>query len=521
MSRLVVLEWDHEKLRVIDGKSTKDIAVGHQALSADLSEGSAEISPAEQISNTISSMKLGRADAIVSVDRSAIEMRSLNVPNVPEDELPDVVRFQAMRQFSSLTEEWKLDYIEQHRTEDHGIDVLAAALSPQLFVQIKKCLDGTGLVLRKIVVKPFATAALVSSYVAKDDCVLAVDCSGSEADITVIHEHFVRTTRSVRLPNPENAGAYGQALGREIQRTIATNTNQSNSQAISRVVIFGQIESSVIEGLTDRLAVQIEQVNPFEIGQVTKRLKKRPPEHEWLYSNLIGAMQNISPDAPDQLDFANPRKKKETKLIGERFWLYAGLAALVLVGLTVAALLPLYSLSSKITALRTQVENETPNNEKMLDRVQEIEMIDQWNGVSVNWLDEMYYISDKLPSPDDVRLKNLNMSKLARDDFGSISFKVEGKGAEMASVVEKQLRNDDHKIEGRSNRAILDNELYDHEFDKQLRVSLKNWELTDVIPIVMEKIDAMEKAKAEKQDEDASPDADENDKKAVEKGEDE
>ena len=75
---------------------------------------------------------LSRIEALVAVGRASIELRFLSTPPAPEEELPDLVRFQAVRQFTTLGDDWPLDFVPLSPNADGGINVLAAAISPDL-----------------------------------------------------------------------------------------------------------------------------------------------------------------------------------------------------------------------------------------------------------------------------------------------------------------------------------------------------------------------------------------------------
>ncbi len=53
---------------------------------------------------------VGGGEVIVSVPRSRVELRNLQLPKAERDELPDMVRFAAMRQFTSVGDTWPIDF---------------------------------------------------------------------------------------------------------------------------------------------------------------------------------------------------------------------------------------------------------------------------------------------------------------------------------------------------------------------------------------------------------------------------
>ncbi|HZN32504.1 MAG TPA: hypothetical protein VFB80_01750, partial [Pirellulaceae bacterium] len=142
MSRLVALEWDAKEARVVVGRKRGTALVVEQAFAAPLpqkAEGSAaEADIGGAIAKALSERGLSRVEALVAVGRASIELKFLSTPPVPPEELPELVRFQALRQFTSLGDDWPLDFVPLGPTADGGTNVLAAAISADLVGQMKK-----------------------------------------------------------------------------------------------------------------------------------------------------------------------------------------------------------------------------------------------------------------------------------------------------------------------------------------------------------------------------------------------
>ncbi len=69
------------------------------------------VSAAQALRTAIQEMGLAKGEAIVIASRELVEIRTLTVPNVEPDELPEIVRFQSQRQMANVGETWPLDYI--------------------------------------------------------------------------------------------------------------------------------------------------------------------------------------------------------------------------------------------------------------------------------------------------------------------------------------------------------------------------------------------------------------------------
>ena len=142
MSRLFAIEWDAAEARVAAGRArTGGGLILEHAFTVELPQGVAggpETGSKEigaRIAKALAERGLTRGEALVAVGRTSIELRFLTLPPMPPEELPDSVRLQAVRQFSTLGDDWPLDFVLLDANKDRGTNVLAAAISPELWKQ--------------------------------------------------------------------------------------------------------------------------------------------------------------------------------------------------------------------------------------------------------------------------------------------------------------------------------------------------------------------------------------------------
>src|SRR5262249_47469866 len=169
---------------------------------------------------------VARSEALVAVGRANIELRFLSTPPVPEEELPDVVRFQAVRQFTTLGDDWPLDFVPLAPNADGGMNVLAAAIAPDLLKQIQKDCATAGITIGQLVLRPFAAAALLKGAAEDGKCRMIVDLLRDEADLTVLIGSQVIFPRTVRLPTVAEGEVLARALVAEGRRTMIAAQNQ-------------------------------------------------------------------------------------------------------------------------------------------------------------------------------------------------------------------------------------------------------------------------------------------------------
>src|SRR3954469_2412735 len=179
MSRLIAIEWDAKEARVAIGRGRAAGMVVDQAFVVPLpqrEEGStAEPDVGAILAKALAEHSISRAEALVAVGRANIELRFLSTPPVPEEELPDVVRFQAVRQFTTLGDDWPLDFVPLGPNADGGMNVLAATIAPDLLKQIQKDCTAAGVTIGRLVLRPFAAASLLRGTAEDGKCRMIVD----------------------------------------------------------------------------------------------------------------------------------------------------------------------------------------------------------------------------------------------------------------------------------------------------------------------------------------------------------
>ena len=193
---------------------------------------------------------------LVAVGRASIELKLLTLPPAPDDELPELVRFQAQREFNSLGDDWHFDFVPISDDAAAPRQVLAAAVSPEVVQQINDTCQRAGLKPTRLLLRPYAAASLLrrsrlaesgqmplvtgasatkvgAVADATDDKVrLLVDLLGDEADLTVLVGPQVVFLRTARLPaeTASDAGENWRPLLAEIRRTMAAVQNQLGGQ---------------------------------------------------------------------------------------------------------------------------------------------------------------------------------------------------------------------------------------------------------------------------------------------------
>lgn len=419
MPRRLALEWNDNEARVAVASSHGSRVVFEQAFAIDLQQpdGSDDDPTSVDIGRllkaALAARGVGRLDAIVSVGRASVELRQLTVPPVSDDELPELVRFQAGNEFNALDANWSLDFVPLD-VPDQPPSVLAAAISPQQIQRIHETCQSSGLKPTALILRPCAAASLLcrSETAAHGGVRLLVDLLANEADLTVILDSTVAFLRCVRLPgDPLDVPSSRPALLSEIRRTIAAANNQLGDHRIQSLVLFGSgtDHADLADALHRDLDMPVELFDPFAGLDLQGDVSRTLPEHSDRFAPLLGALLDDLTRSGHAIDFLHPRKPPQQR--GARNMVLAGAAAIgVLLVLGIGwGFLNKHSLKRDIADL--SAKNTTL--EKRLKAAQDFERtantIDEWADPDVIWLEELYRLCTNFPSSQQAMMTELRL----------------------------------------------------------------------------------------------------------------
>ena len=234
MPRILAIDWDRHEVRgvlVSSGPTGTSVA---GAWAASLATADPAGLSGKQIGARLAAAMAGevsgKVTTLVGVGRDNVQMKLLSLPPAPADELPDLVRFQAEREFTALGTDAALDFIPLSGDAETPNQVLAVALNPAGMTEAREVCEALGVEPDRIPVRGCAAAALVhrAGLIRSDQVALVVNPLTDEADLVAQAGETVVLLRTVRLPDPSQADARERALLGEIRRTMAAVRQQSS-----------------------------------------------------------------------------------------------------------------------------------------------------------------------------------------------------------------------------------------------------------------------------------------------------
>jgi len=476
--RFLALEWSETEARLAVASRRGDEVVLEHAFSIPLrpdakaqpedtdrtrpdqpdqaaSESGGPQRPAEvgsQIAAALNARGIRKIDTLVAIGRANIELRQLTLPPAPDEELPEMVRFQALREFNALQEDWPLDFIPIDEDSGEPRNVLAAAISPELVEQIQRTCQTAGLRLRRLILRPCGAASLFCRRQADGlpKARLLVDLLADEADLTVMIDRKVIFLRTARLPGePLSDAESGQALLGEIRRTMAAVHNQLGGRRVESIALCGRgpEHAALSQRLAERLGVPVELFDPFAGLALDAELARALPDHPARFAPLLGMLVDELQQAPHAVDFLHPRRKPEPPSRIKQYVLAgAGLAAAV-IALGGYGVVEYGRLSDEVAALEVKVkewEGRAAEAAKLQKTAAEIQT---WLGGDPVWLDEFVWLSERLPPAQEVMLTQIQAGSTPRG--GEIKIEGLARSVESLKAMQERLRDGEHRLVGR------------------------------------------------------------------------
>ena len=477
MARLIALEWDPKEARIAVGNPRGSELVVEQAFTVDLSEGAPEAGPSTaeigtRLAAEFAQRGLAGSDALVALPRSSIELRTMSLPKVPPEELPDMVRFQAIQAFTSIDEDWPLDFIELE-THEESLTILAAVVSPKEVEKVRNVCATCDLINRCLVLRPFAAVSLLHRYEPIDAYrgSLVVDLSPNAADLTALSNGHVVFMRSVRLPTHGGAELQSAALVGELRRTMGAAQNQMGGSRIEQIIVCGgQSQHELLQQkIADALSLDVATFDPFAAVQLTRQLEKSLPENAGRFAPLLGMLVAEAAGTGHTIDFLNPRRRPKPPSQKRRNVLLAATAILILGAGATLFSTQKRKYDNEIARLTQESAELDSAIEKAKILVARADRIKLFTDGDITWLDELREVAARLPSGDDLILREITIGS-DQERGGRIILKGNVSTAEVIAQLEESLRYGDNIVHGKMGMFDRANRDYPYQLDTTIVV---------------------------------------------------
>jgi hypothetical protein len=477
MSNWLAITWETDRLLFLSA------SVHGKLISFDFATS---IDDPKKITELVNKHRLAKAETIVILNRSDVEVRSMVFPPVPLAELPDLVKFQAGKEFNHYDPAAPLDFFVTNKLENVSRStlfpvvqaaestpggapkhLLASTLRLAAFQKIKTFCKEQNLTLRHIVLRPCATALLwrQSGNADPNQSVLLVELDKYETSQIVVFQGepvFMRSPK-IHCPQDVSNSDFAARLLAELKRTRIAVRNEIQGINVDEVILCGSGAS--FTSLAEQLTAGLEM--PVNLFDPKKGLNIKTDAVNEQFAALFGAVLQAAKKEPMQIDFCHPKKRKEDT--GKRN-LLTGIAAAVLIlviGLFGYVFYSRMVLNNNIKELTRQFNELKMTAGTVVEQRKQLDAIDVWLADNVNWFEQLDWLSRCALPSQDMRIKDLEFSSA---NGGTIRFTSHLRDMSVLLSMEEHFRDEHHFLQTLTRNEVNDNSRY--HFRCNLSISL-------------------------------------------------
>src|SRR5579871_4267109 len=312
MRELLAIEWEHEHVCGVQAQLTPGrvrIERTFVIRKPTTSGSSSGALPIEWLKPELARLGIGESQVLVTLPRDEAIVKRLELPEVSDDELPVMVRFQAGAKSSVSLDELSLDFIPlPKRGELPGREVLMATVPRQTIDEVQTVCETAGL-------QPISlglTAAAIAEFVARAEGALdgagggeslVVARHGNRVEISVLRRCHLLFAHSARLSD-EATGQEAQAIVAEVSRALVALRGALADVKIERAwtLVSAAEHEQLAESLHRRLQCEVLPLDPFSSVERDSRVGDAVADRS-LFAGPIGILLARSDPRVPGLDF--------------------------------------------------------------------------------------------------------------------------------------------------------------------------------------------------------------------------
>ncbi|MBA4019357.1 MAG: hypothetical protein C0483_19495 [Pirellula sp.] len=476
MAQWVAVDWDVREARVVAGTLRGNrLRIEHAFRApwpgATVFDADALAQRTAVLGDALQKRGLAKAEAIVLIGRAAVELKQLQLPPAPDAELPDMVRFLAQRELHALAAGGLLDFVPTPAGPNEPRSVMAAAVEPGPAAQVRQLIEGAGLKLRRMLLRPVAAASLTLRRVAHDEEPrLLVDPGAEEAEVAALAGASIVLVRSARMPGDLESADYRRALATDLRRTLASVQHQLGGRRVAAIELCGGVagRQAMAEQLAADLGVTVDVVDAWSPLPAALELDPSVSPEEGRYAALLGALADEAEGAAPKLDFLNPHRAPEPPNRRRQVIVGAFCATLALALVWGFLQWKFGRIDDEIKLTRDTANAMAPAVKAAQELERKAKDIEAWRRGNVAWLDELERLSRQAPSNKVTLLTSLRLSALPQG--GELQLKGVATEPSVVDELEHGLRDGHHLVEGKGRRHDALNPKYPWGFSSNVLV---------------------------------------------------
>ena len=430
MPEIVAIDWEAKSARFVCAKIVRDKLESWRTFQADLPEEIASAADAaatgKWLRDTFRQHGADPQQAIVVLPRESVVMRRLDLPDVPDHELPAMARLQAATRASTPVDQLALDYLPLPRHEHRpGQSVLVFSCEASRLKRLRESFKAAEVDLLGCT----TSATTVGEVVARADAsvranlhipTLVVYQRGSRVELSIYFDqgHLI-FSHGLRLPSGDAAN-HVQPLKSELSRSIVALGQVHEHVVIERAIVVQEDErdSQIVQMLEESFPGRVECIDPDQAARAAGRTAETSGA---LSAAALGAiLAETSPTLP-RIDFLRARKPQPPR--DERKLRLGAAAAAALLVFAVGGWFYYSALVERDQQI-TELQQRESDLNKLLERndaaLRTAEAIGNWENGDVPPVETLAGLQALLTGTDRLYFQSLKFSPGTRDAAAQI-----------------------------------------------------------------------------------------------------
>jgi hypothetical protein len=245
---------------------------------------------------------------------------------------------------------------------------------------------------------------------------------------------------------------------------MAAVQNQLGGRRVESVVLFGATEKhqALAAKIEEKIDADTELFDPFAELALGRELKKGLPDHPGRFAPLLGILLDELTEQPHAMDFLQPRRRPPPPS-RRNLYTTAGLAVAVVVLLVVAlGWWHRNSLKADIIRLNNEARLLDKKVQQADKHIEAAEAIGKWAEKEVVWLEELKWLAEKLPPPEELMLNQLELDR----ESGRMDMEGQARNVDTVKAMDRSLQDDSHQVIGEGGGASSASQRYAVRFER-------------------------------------------------------
>ncbi|HEV7998316.1 MAG TPA: hypothetical protein VGP63_00460 [Planctomycetaceae bacterium] len=433
MADYLALDWDDQRLVGVAAQVASKHVQIRAVLDFKWAEGE---TPSEQpeaagkrLRAELDQISASNGPVIVSLPREEAIVRLLELPECSDDELPELVRFQAVTRSAMPLERLLLDYLPLPTLkETPGRRVWMATIGKGVSERIQTMLSAAGLEATAITLSSLGAAELIahqasSGSAATDAATLIVSCIDLRIEITAIWQNRVVLMHSATLSShdpPEDQ--LSQILAETARSTVALSQAAPGLQiGLGWLIGSRSAQSPLANTLSERFGFKFHVLTDPTSTPGVSAEGSSPLASTPLAWAPLGLLLEQSSQRVDSVDFLHPRRQHPKP---DRRKLYIGLSVgavvLLLVGIWFAIQSRVWQLEKQIASLKSENDAAQLLLDKNAPLRETAASIDDWAQRDIDWLEQFRTIEQAKGGADKLYLTSFDANVAGRSALAVI-----------------------------------------------------------------------------------------------------